>query len=110
MIPYPCWLPSASAVRIRNVASCIARSVTLTLYTAGLAMASPPELPSRCGTASLSDRFRVHHLRHIAASLMIQAGYPPKVLQEIMGHAGIATTLDLYGHLFPARWTATRTA
>src|SRR5882757_2552178 len=41
MIPYPCWLPSASAVRIRNVASCIARSVILTLYTAELAVPKP---------------------------------------------------------------------
>ena len=32
---------------------------------------------------------------------MIQAGYPPKVLREIMGHASITTTLDLYGHLYP---------
>jgi integrase len=39
--------------------------------------------------------------RHTAASLMIQAGYPPKMLQEIMGHASITTTLDLYGHLYP---------
>ena len=30
-----------------------------------------------------------------------QAGYPPKMLQEIMGHASITTTLDLYGHLYP---------
>jgi integrase len=51
--------------------------------------------------AGLSDRFRVHDLRHSAASLMIQAGYPPKMLQEIMGHASITTTLDLYGHLYP---------
>ena len=29
------------------------------------------------------------------------AGYPPKMLQEIMGHASITTTLDLYGHLYP---------
>jgi hypothetical protein len=29
-----------------------------------------------------------------------QAGYPPKMLQEIMGHASITTTLDLYGHLY----------
>ena len=36
-----------------------------------------------------------------AASLMIQAGYPPKMLQEILGHASITTTLDLYGHLYP---------
>jgi integrase len=32
---------------------------------------------------------------------MIQAGYPHKMLQEIMGHASITTTLDLYGHLYP---------
>jgi integrase len=51
--------------------------------------------------AGLSDRFRIHDLRRTAASLMIQAGYPPKMLQEIMGHASITTTLDLYGHLYP---------
>ena len=51
--------------------------------------------------AGLSNRFRIHDLRHTAASLMIQAGYPPKMLQEIMGHASITTTLDLYGHLYP---------
>jgi hypothetical protein len=32
---------------------------------------------------------------------MIQAGDPPKMLQEIMGHAVITTTLDLCGHLYP---------
>ena len=57
-------------------------------------------LPARA-RAGLSDRLRVHDLRHTAASLMIQAGYPPKMLQEIMGHASITTTLDLYGHLYP---------
>lgn len=57
-------------------------------------------LPAR-SRAGLSERFRIHDLRHTAASLMIQAGYPPKMLQEIMGHASITTTLDLYGHLFP---------
>ena len=57
-------------------------------------------LPARA-KAGLSDRFRIHDLRHIAAALMIQAGYPPKMLQEIMGHASITTTLDLYGHLYP---------
>ncbi len=57
-------------------------------------------LPARI-RAGISTRFRVHDLRHTAASLMIQAGYPPKMLQEIMGHASITTTLDLYGHLYP---------
>jgi integrase len=57
-------------------------------------------LPARA-RAGLSGRFRTHDPRHTAASLMIQAGYPPKMLQEIMGHASITTTLDLYGHLYP---------
>jgi integrase len=58
-------------------------------------------LPSRI-QAGISTRFRLHDLRHTAASLMIQVGYPPKMLQGIMGHASITTTLDLYGHLYPS--------
>lgn len=57
-------------------------------------------LPAR-SHAGVSTGFRLHDLRHTAASLMIQVGYPPKMLQEIMGHASITTTLDLYGHLYP---------
>jgi integrase len=52
-------------------------------------------LPARI-QAGVSARFRLHDLRHSAASLMVQAGYPPQMLQEIMGHASITTTLDLY--------------
>ncbi len=57
----------------------------------------------------LSGQFRIHDLRHTAASLMIQAGYPPKMLQEIMGHASITTTLDLYGTSTLVTRTATPT-
>jgi integrase len=40
--------------------------------------------------------------RFLAAEIAAAvAGYPPKMLQEIMGHASITTTLDLYGHLYP---------
>ena len=60
--------------------------------------------------AGISDRFRIHDLRHPAAALMIQAGYRPKMLQEILGHATMTTTLDLYGHLYPATWISTPTA
>ena len=34
-------------------------------------------------------------------STSFQAAYPPKMLQETMGHPSITTTLDLYGHLHP---------
>ena len=54
-----------------------------------------------CREDFLGPRFRIPALRHTAAALMIQAGYPPKMLQEILGHASITTTLDLYGHLYP---------
>jgi integrase len=57
-------------------------------------------LPAR-EQSGISDRFRIHDLRHTAAALMVQAGYPPKMLQEILGHASITSTLDLYGHLYP---------
>ena len=57
-------------------------------------------LPARA-RATVSERFRIHDLRHTAASLMIQAGYPPKRVQAILGHGSITTTLGLYGQLYP---------
>jgi integrase len=41
-----------------------------------------------------------HHLRHAAASLLIEQGAQPKRIQEIMGHSSIKVTFDIYGHLF----------
>jgi integrase len=47
-------------------------------------------------------KYNVHALRHFFASIMIAEGTPPKRLQELLGHATLAMTMDLYGHLFPA--------
>lgn len=44
---------------------------------------------------------RFHDLRHTSASLAILAGAHPKAIQMRLGHASIAITLDIYGHLFP---------
>ena len=52
--------------------------------------------------ARISPRFRIHDLRHTAAPLMIQAGHPPKMVQEILEHPSITTTLDLYGPVGPS--------
>ncbi|MDQ3770004.1 MAG: site-specific integrase, partial [Actinomycetota bacterium] len=43
----------------------------------------------------------LHECRHTYASLMIAAGVNAKTLSVFMGHANIAITLDLYGHLMP---------
>ena len=44
---------------------------------------------------------RVHDLRHTAATLMLEQGVHPKVVQEMLGHSSIALTLDTYSHVAP---------
>jgi integrase len=44
----------------------------------------------------------VHELRHTHATLALEAGLHPKVVQERLGHATIAITLDIYSHAIPA--------
>lgn len=56
--------------------------------------------------ASLCDAagkplFTPHMLRHVAASLFIEAGLPAMNIKKVMGHANVSTTFDVYGHLFP---------
>jgi len=45
-------------------------------------------------------RIRLHDLRHSAASLLIAEGVHPKAIQELLGHASVAFTLQVYAHLF----------
>jgi integrase len=40
-----------------------------------------------------------HELRHSGASLMLAQGTPLHVVSEVLGHASIAITKDVYGHL-----------
>lgn len=42
--------------------------------------------------------FDFHVLRHTFATRCIEAGVDPKVLSEILGHASVRITLDLYVH------------
>jgi integrase len=43
-----------------------------------------------------------HTLRHTAATLLLARGVPPKLVQELLGHASIALTLDRYSHWTPS--------
>jgi integrase len=45
---------------------------------------------------------RLHDLRHSYATLALRAGVHPKVVQEALGHATIAMTMDTYSHAIPA--------
>jgi len=45
---------------------------------------------------------RFHDLRHTAATLMLQQGTHPKVIQERLGHSDISLTLNTYSHVLPS--------
>ena len=47
-------------------------------------------------------RLTLHGLRHTHATLALQAGVHPKVVQERLGHSSVAFTLDRYSHAIPA--------
>jgi integrase len=46
-------------------------------------------------------RLRFHDLRHGAASLLVAQHVDLKVVQEVLGHAQLATTAEIYAHLLP---------
>ena len=51
-----------------------------------------------CARADLGH-WTLHELRHSAASIMLAQGTPLWVVSEVLGHASVAITKDIYGHL-----------
>nr|WP_325196450.1 tyrosine-type recombinase/integrase [uncultured Oscillibacter sp.] len=51
-----------------------------------------------CDEAGIK-RFCMHALRHTYATRAIESGVQPKVLQKLLGHASIKTTMDWYVHV-----------
>jgi integrase len=45
---------------------------------------------------------RIHDLRHTGASILINQGLHPKIVQQHLGHSSIVVTMDRYGHLYPS--------
>jgi integrase len=43
-----------------------------------------------------------HHLRHFAASALLEAGEDLFVVSRVLGHTSVATTASFYGHVRPA--------
>jgi integrase len=71
--------------------------------------------PSDPGTASTHfqavlkrlglPKIRFHDMRHTCASLLLQAGTHPKIVQEMLGHSTITLTMDTYSHSIPSTHT-----
>jgi integrase len=59
--------------------------------------------------AGLPD-IRFHDLRHTCATLLLSRGHHPKLVQELVGHASVAMTLDRYSHVLPGMGDQTAAA
>ena len=46
-------------------------------------------------------KIRFHDLRHTAATLLLLQGVHVKIVSELLGHASVAITMDLYSHVLP---------
>src|SRR5215203_5365361 len=51
--------------------------------------------------AGLPEEVTLYTLRHTFATLWLESGENPKVLQEILGHSRIDVTLNVYSHVLP---------
>jgi integrase len=106
----PLMAELARALRERKLAS--APGALLVFPTANGGVMAHSNMAERCFMATqrragLGDHdgkplYSVHAFRHFAASLFIAAGFQPKRVQQILGHATIGMTLDTYTHLWPA--------
>lgn len=58
------------------------------------------QLQSILASAGL-PRIRFHDLRHTCATLLLSAHVAAKVVADLLGHASVAITLDVYSHALP---------
>ena len=40
-------------------------------------------------------------MRHTTATVLLEVGVHPKVVQDLLGHSTIAVTMDTYSHVAP---------
>ena len=77
----------------------------LIFATEGGTIVNPSNLRSRSFKPLLKRAdlppIRFHDLRHTCATLLLSKSVNPKVVSEMLGHASISITLDIYSHLLP---------
>jgi len=49
----------------------------------------------------VTREFHSSRLRHTCATLLLSKNVHPKIVQEMLGHATVAITLDTYNHVLP---------
>jgi integrase len=111
----PVALPPLLVVTLREVQEIQAtrrRDLGSAYVDHGLIFCQPDGKPLHAHNVSQRDfrrvvkragvpRIRFHDLRHCHATLLLQQGVHPKVVQERLGHSTITMTLDTYSHVLP---------
>jgi integrase len=76
------------------------------VFTSGVGTLINPTNLRRRSFAPLLQRaglpqIRFHDLRHTCATSLLSRNVHPKYVQELLGHATVAITLDTYSHMIP---------
>ncbi len=78
----------------------------LVFATSTGAIVSPENLVKRSFKPLLKKaglpEIRFHDLRHTCATILLGRSVHPKLVQELLGHATVAMTLDTYSHYLPS--------
>lgn len=81
-------------LNIEDATKPVFRTVTGKLLTATRLNADIDRICKRAGV----EHFTAHAFRGTFATLAIDSGMQPKILQEILGHSDISVTMNLYAH------------
>ncbi len=69
------------------------------IYRRGLA---PVQVARGIVDGDGKPKYGMHALRHFYASWLIDQGFRPDRVQDLLGHSSITMTFDVYRHLFPS--------
>jgi integrase len=81
------------------------------VFTSGIGTPSEPRNLQRAFDQIVAiaglPTVRIHDLRHTAATSLLTQGVHPLLLMELLGHCGIAVTMNTYSHVVAALRTET---
>jgi integrase len=99
----PSWRTSTVGVSERHVGQMISFDGLICTDAVGLPWRNHVvgRLHQRIIRAAHLPLTRPHDLRHTCASLLLGAGVNPKVVAEMLGHASVQMTLNIYSHVLP---------
>ena len=57
-----------------------------------------------------ADKLNLHRYRHTYASMLLEQEINPKIVQKLLGHRDVSTTLGVYTHVVPEVFSGVTTA